>query len=73
MTGAPDAIDSQAMSNGTIPRLIEVLKKRAGDDHRLACSEAFRIAADLDVPVAEVGRVCNELGIKIVACQLGCF
>jgi len=25
------------------------------------------------VPVAEVGRACNELGIKIVHCQLGCF
>lgn len=61
------------MTSGNIPRLIEVLKKRAGEDNRLACGEAFRIAADLDVPIAEVGRACNELGIKIVACQLGCF
>ena len=61
------------MASGNIPRLIEALKKQAGEDRRLACGEAFRIAAELDVSVAEVGRACNELGIKIVACQLGCF
>ena len=61
------------MASGNIPRLIETLKKRAGEEQRLACGEAFRIAAELDVPVAEVGRACNELGIRIVACQLGCF
>jgi hypothetical protein len=61
------------MTSGNIPRLIETLKSRAGDDKRLACAEAFKIARDLDVPTPEVGRTCNELGIKIVGCQLGCF
>jgi hypothetical protein len=61
------------MVSGNTPRLIEVIKKHAGEDNRLACGDAFRIAADLDIPVSEVGRVCNELGVKIVACQLGCF
>jgi hypothetical protein len=61
------------MVSGNIPRLIEVIKKHAGEDNRLACGDAFRIAADLDISVSEVGRVCNELGVKIVACQLGCF
>lgn len=61
------------MASGNIPRLIETVQKCAGADERLACADAFRIAADLDVPVSEIGRVCNELGIRIVACQLGCF
>jgi hypothetical protein len=61
------------MSSGNIPRLIETLKAQAGDDKRLACADAFRIARDLDVPVADIGRTCNELGIKMVHCQLGCF
>lgn len=61
------------MVSGNIPRLVQALEKQAGEDQRLACGEAFRIAAELDVPVAEVGRACNELGIRIVACQLGCF
>jgi len=61
------------MTAGNIPRLIETLKAQAGVDKRLACADAFRIAQDLDVPLAEVGRACNELGIKMMQCQLGCF
>jgi hypothetical protein len=61
------------MASGNIPRLIETLKAQAGDDKHLACSEAFKIARDLDVLLAEVGRTCNELGIKMMQCQLGCF
>jgi hypothetical protein len=61
------------MTAGNIPRLIETLKAQAGDDKQLACTEAFKISRDLDVPLADVGRTCNGLGIKIVQCQLGCF
>jgi hypothetical protein len=61
------------MTSGNIPRLIETLKAKAGDDKRIACEDAFKIAHDLDVPVADVGKTCTELGIKIVQCQLGCF
>jgi molybdate transport system regulatory protein len=61
------------MIAGNIPRLIETLKTRSGDEKQLPCAAAFKIARDLDVPTAEVGRMCNELGIKIVGCQLGCF
>ncbi len=62
-----------AMVAGNIPRLVAALKTRAGDEKRLSCADAFKVAHDLEVPVAEVGRACNELGIKIVHCQLGCF
>ena len=61
------------MVAGNIPRLVSVLKTRAGAEKRLPCAEAFKVARDVGVPVAEVGRACNELGIKIVHCQLGCF
>jgi molybdate transport system regulatory protein len=61
------------MIAGNIPRLIETLKAQSGDQKRLPCAAAFKIAHDLDVPTGEVGRMCNELGIKIVGCQLGCF
>jgi molybdate transport system regulatory protein len=61
------------MMSGNIPRLIETLRTQAGDDKRLACAEAFKIARDLDVPLAEVGRTCDELGIRMMHCQLGCF
>ena len=61
------------MTSGNIPRLIETLKAQAGDDKHLACADVFKIARDRDVPLVDVGRTCNELGIKIMQCQLGCF
>ena len=61
------------MAEGNIPRLIETLRAKAGDEKHLPCAVAFKIARDMDVPLDEVGRTCNELGIKIVGCQLGCF
>ena len=61
------------MVAGNIPRPVSVLKTRAGDEKRLPCAEAFKVARDLEVPIVEVGRACNELGIKIIHCQLGCF
>jgi hypothetical protein len=56
-----------------IPRLIETLEALSGDDRRLSCAEALRIARDLDLSPSVVGRTCDELGIKVMHCQLGCF
>lgn len=39
----------------------------------LSCPAAFRIAETLDVDLSEIGRYCNDNGIRIVKCQLGCF
>ena len=39
----------------------------------LRCGEAFTLAEKHGVPLAEIGRLCNENHIKIVGCQLGCF
>lgn len=61
------------MTSGNIPRLIETLKVQAGDEKRIACEDAFKVARDLEVPLVDVGRLCNELGIKVMQCQLGCF
>ena len=40
---------------------------------KLPCHKAFIIASEVDCPLAEVGKSCNEAGIKVVGCQLGCF
>ena len=73
LAARPRVAYTPAMTPGNIPRLIETLKAQAGDDKRIACADAFKIARDLDVPLADVGRTCNELGIKMMQCQLGCF
>ncbi len=40
---------------------------------KLPCRKAFDIASEVDCPLAEVGKTCNEIGIKVMGCQLGCF
>ncbi len=40
---------------------------------KLPCKQAFAIASEVGCTIAEVGKACNETGIKIVKCQLGCF
>ncbi len=40
---------------------------------KLSCKEAFSIASEVGCQISEVGKTCNEMNIKIVGCQLGCF
>ena len=40
---------------------------------RLPCKRAFDIAEELGVPPRKVGEAADEAGVKITACQLGCF
>ena len=42
-------------------------------DGKITCSEALTIAQTFRVDSKDVGAMCNELDIKITACQLGCF
>lgn len=56
----------------TKEQLIERIRTEAADD-RLACDRAYDLAQELKVPLGEIGKICNELRIKIVQCQLGCF
>jgi len=46
---------------------------RVAKNGRISCAEARRIAGELGVPVKLIGRVADELKIKIFACELGCF
>ncbi len=47
--------------------------RNASVNNRLACEKAHAIAKDLNISLREIGALCNELKIKITACQLGCF
>jgi len=53
-------------------KIREELGRRAAGG-RITCQEARRIAEDLRVPYAEVGRAADELKIRIKDCELGCF
>lgn len=49
----------------------KILQTAAGN--RLTCEQAHNLSRELSIPLSEIGSVCNELKIKISACQLGCF
>ncbi|GFP32110.1 hypothetical protein HKBW3S42_00415 [Candidatus Hakubella thermalkaliphila] len=57
--------------------LREEIEKRilsvCGDNKRLPCSLARGIAEELEVKPVIVGKIADQLGIKISACELGCF
>jgi hypothetical protein len=40
---------------------------------RLVCAKAFDLAEKHDLTLRQIGEACNQAGIKIVKCQLGCF
>lgn len=52
------------------------LKKKLEElarDGRISCTSARKLAQDCGISVREVGRLCDELKIKIHSCELGCF
>jgi hypothetical protein len=53
-------------------QVIEVIKKKAKED-RIPCAVCFQIAEEYGIPKREIGQLVNELGIKVIQCQLGMF
>ncbi len=56
----------------TQDEMVEAVRN-ATISNRLDCEKAHALAKDLNVPLRQIGLLCNELKIKIAACQLGCF
>ncbi len=57
-------------------KIVDAVAERAtqSDGRRiLSCADALMLAAELGLSAAEIGRICNEQGIRISNCQLGCF
>ncbi|MCZ7663573.1 MAG: hypothetical protein M5U22_11880 [Thermoleophilia bacterium] len=55
---------------------LEKIKKEvelAAQDKRLDCPDARALAEKLGVEYSLVGKACDELQVKIHACELGCF
>jgi len=56
----------------TREKVIEAIQT-AVINNRLSCEKAHELSAALNVPLKEIGAICNDLKIKIMACKLGCF
>ena len=53
-------------------KIVEAIQT-ASVNNRLSCEKAHELARDLNISLQEIGAICNELKIKVAACQLGCF
>ena len=53
-------------------QIIETIKKKMKED-RIPCAVCFQIAEEYGIPKRELGKLLNELGIKVMQCQLGLF
>lgn len=53
-------------------RIMAIVNERAKEG-TLGCAEAFRIAAELDVPPQVVGEAADAAHVRLVRCQLGLF
>lgn len=47
--------------------------RAAAPQGKITCAAAFKLAEELGVSRGELGHLLNELKIKIISCQLGCF
>ncbi len=57
-------------------KLVEAVKNAASEVKGrmvLPCAKAFAVAEELDAKIRDIGRICDDNNIRIVACQLGCF
>jgi hypothetical protein len=42
-------------------------------DKRISCSEARKTAEELGIELSAMGQLCDEAGLKVFGCELGCF
>jgi LAO/AO transport system kinase len=42
-------------------------------DGRIQCAQALAIAKDMRIPPGRVGEMLNQMDVRIIKCQLGCF
>jgi hypothetical protein len=47
--------------------------KAAAPEGRIACAAAFKLAEESGLSRKDLGELLNDLKIKIILCQLGCF
>ncbi len=55
------------------PEEIKARIKTAAPEGKITCPAAMSLAKELGISRKEMGELLNELRIKIIQCQLGCF
>lgn len=63
-----------AIADHPVPEGLEAAIRAALDaDGKLPCIRAWQIAAEFSIPKMLVGYIADQMGIRIVHCQLGAF
>ena len=44
-----------------------------GESKKLSCAAAHELSSKSGVSLREIGKICNQMEIRIFACELGCF
>lgn len=52
---------------------IEQAVQQAAQQGKLTCAAAWKLAEELEVEFADVGKAANTVKVRIIQCQLGCF
>jgi hypothetical protein len=53
-------------------KLEEAISEKAING-KLPCALCFKIAGDFGISKKEMGKILNQMKIKVRQCQLGCF
>ena len=53
-------------------KLEETILAKAKDG-KIPCAMCFKIADDFGISKREIGKILNEINVRINQCQLGCF
>ena len=47
--------------------------KSVSKDGKISCKQALKLAEEEGISSRELGNLLNELKVKVMGCQLGCF
>lgn len=73
IAGGPEEIVPVLCKMIDVKKETERLLVERSVNGRIPCSVARNIAEELKVSYKKVGEVADEIGIKIINCELGCF
>ena len=61
------------MNDRELEKIIRSRTLERGEKTVLPCARAFAISREHSVSLARIGSWCNDNGVRISSCQLGCF
>jgi hypothetical protein len=47
--------------------------QRNAPQGKISCPDLRQLAEKLNIEYSQIGKICDEAGIKIYGCALGCF